>query len=49
MARSGFGSALVPIIKSGVNEEDEKKRRTNLRYIDGNDRCHIDYCLCRYE
>ena len=40
---------LAPISKSGVNEEDEKIRRTNLRYIGGNDRCHIDYCLCGYE
>jgi hypothetical protein len=48
MARSRFGSALVPIIKPGVDEEDEKIRRTNLRYIEGTDRCYIDYCLCEY-
>ena len=49
MARSRFGSALVPIIKPGVDEEDEKIRRTTLRYIDGNDRRHIIYCLCGHE
>ena len=48
MARSRFGSALVPIIKPGVDEEDEKMRRTILRNIDGNDRWHINYCLCEY-
>jgi hypothetical protein len=49
VARSRFGSALVLMTKSGVNEEDEKIRRTNLRYLDGIDRCYIDYCLCGYE